>query len=260
MMKLFFLYNIIGFKTLLKKEVKRFFKVYIQTLLAPLLSNVLFLGVFGGVFKTRDVGIEGVGYLAFIVPGLAGMGTIFSAFQNPAYSILTLKYQNTIQDLNTYPLSIFEKTMGFVLGGVIRGVIVGVLTYLATIYFVGASIAHPFVFFFTLLMLAFVFSALGVVVGLAVDSFEKISFILTIILTPLTYFGGVFFEVSKLPGILSKVAYLNPLFPLINVVRYGYLGVYEGNMVTQLFFIGGIVSIAYYSAYLMFKKGVGITQ
>ena len=251
-------YNRIGFITLFKREIKRFMKVYIQTLLAPLLSNMLFLGVFGGMLKTREVGIEGVGYLSFLVPGLCAMGAIFAAFQNPSFSIISQKYQDTLKDLNSYPLSIFEKVLAFVLGGTFRGVLIGILTYGAAIYFIGYPIKHPLLFLLMLTVISFIFSSVGLFAGLALDSFEKMNFYLAIVLTPMVYFGGVFFEVSKLPGVFSKLAFINPLFPMINLLRFSFLGVHEGDIIIQLIYIAVISSVTFGIAYHSFKKGVGL--
>lgn len=251
-------YNPIGFFTLLKKEVHRFLRVYIQTILAPLLSNILFLGVFGGVLQTREVGIEGVGYLAFLTPGLIAMGAIQAAFQNPSFSLLVQKYQKTIQDLNTFPMSDFEKTLAFVLGGTVRGVIVGLATYGATIFFVGYKIAHPVMFLSILILVSFLFSSLGLIAGLYFETMEKLTFVLAMVLTPLVYFGGVFFELSKLPGIFSNLIYINPLFPLISLTRFSYLGVSEGDPGFQLLFSVLIVMITFLIANRSFHKGIGI--
>jgi ABC-2 type transport system permease protein len=233
-------------------------KVYIQTLMAPLLSNLLFLGVFGGMLKTREVGIEGVGYLSFLVPGLAAMGAIFAAFQNPSFSLIAQKYQDTLKDVNTYPLTTFEKVLAFVLGGTVRGVLIGMLTYIATIWFVGYKIAHPISFLLMLTLVSFIFSSLGLTAGLFLDNFERMNFILAIIMTPMAYFGGVFFEVSKLPGLFSDIGYINPLFPMINLVRYCYLGVYEGNILLQLVFVPVIALVSFLTACYFFSKGVGL--
>ncbi len=253
-------YNPIGFLTLLKKEVHRFLRVYIQTILAPLLSNVLFLGVFGGVLQTREVGIEGVGYLSFLTPGLVAMGAIHAAFQNPSFSLLVQKYQKTIQDLNSFPMSDFEKCTAFILGGTVRGVVVGLATYGATIFFVGYEIQHPVMFLSILILISFLFSTLGLIGGLYFETFEKLNFVLAIILTPLVYFGGVFFELSKLPGVFSNLIYVNPLFPLISLTRFSYLGVSEGNLTFQILFTGLIVILTFLFAVHSFHKGVGIKK
>lgn len=253
-----FFYNPIGFKTLISREISRFMKVYIQTLLAPLLSNMLFLGVFGGMMRTRQIGIEGVDYLSFLVPGLCVMGAFMNAYQNPSSSIMIQKYQNIIQDLNSYPMSIFEKVLAFIVGGTFRGVLVGVLTYIATIFFVGYHINSPLLFFFMLIVVSWIASCFGVVTGLAVKTFDQGTFILTIILTPLTYFGGVFFEVTKLPGILGKLALFNPIFPLVDLARYGYIGILEGNMIMNIIYVLILALISLFFAYWLFSKGTGL--
>ena len=251
-------YNPLGFIILLKKEINRFMKVYIQTTIAPLLSNILFLGVFGGLLKTRQVGIDGVGYLQFLVPGLSAMGAIFAAFQNPSFSLISQKYQNTIQDLNSYPLSNFEKVLAFILGGTFRGLLIGTLTYIATIIFVGYKIKYPAVFFISLINASLIFSSLGVLIGLSINSFEKMNFILAIIITPLTYFSGVFFEVLKISRLPSYVIYINPIYSIINLTRFGYLGHYEGSLLIHILLLAFYTILLFIMALIFFKKGIGL--
>jgi ABC-2 type transport system permease protein len=250
--------NPVGALTLTKREIRRFLKVYLQTLVAPLLTNMMFLGVFGGVFKTRQIGIEGVDYLSFLIPGLCAMGAINSSYQNPSSSLVQQKYQNLIQDLNTYPLTTFEKLLAFILGGSIRGTFVGFMTYAASIPFVGYEIAHPFFFICALFLLSTYFSVVGVIVGLKARTFDQMSFFTNIVLTPLVYFGGVFFEISRLPGVLSSIAYVNPLFPLIDTIRFAYLGVHEGNLVWNAGFLGITLAIMYLIAFRLLDKGEGL--
>jgi len=233
MKKNFLSYNPVGFYTLFSREIHRFMKVSVQTLVAPLLSNILYLAIFGGVLKTRSADMGGMNYLQYIMPGLAGMGAIFAAFQNPAFSIISQKYQNTIQDLNSYPISNIEKTLAFVLGGTVRGLLIGLLTYLATGIFVGFTIVHPIWFFGMITITSFVFASFGLLCGLLITSNEMLSFVLSIVITPLTYLGGVFFEISKLPGVLSNFKYINPVYPLVNLSRFAYLGAAEGSMTLQ---------------------------
>ncbi len=255
-MKIF--YNRVGFTTLLYKEIHRFFKVFVQTIFAPLLSNILYLAVFGGLLKTRDVGIEGVNYLHFLVPGLTTMGALMAAFQNPSFSLVSQKFQGTIQDINSYPISDVEKSLAFILGGTFRGLLVGILTYLATIPFVGFGINNVPLFIFAITLTSFIFASLGLICGLVLDDFEKMNFVLAIVITPLSYLGGVFFEVSNLPGILSKLGIINPIYPLINITRYAYLGTTGGNI-----WANGVLSlvflfITFITSIILFKKGIGI--
>lgn len=251
-------YNRVGFTTLLYREIHRFFKVFIQTILAPLLSNILYLAVFGGVLKTREVGIEGVNYLHFLVPGLTTMGALMAAFQNPSFSLISQKFQGTIQDINSYPISDTEKSLAFILGGTFRGLLVGILTYVATIPFVGFGIQKPLFFIFSIALTSFIFASLGLICGLILDNFEKMNFILAIVITPLSYLGGVFFEVSKLPGFLSNIGTINPIYPLVNISRYAYLGFTEGSI-----WLHGLLSLlflvsAFIVSVIIFKKGIGI--
>jgi ABC-2 type transport system permease protein len=204
------------------------------------------------------VGINGINYLHFLVPGLATMGAILAAFQNPAFSIISQKFQNTIQDLNSYPISNTEKILAYILGGVFRGVLVGLLTYAATIFFVGYEVAYPLFFVLALMATSFVFASVGLIAGLAFENFEKMNFILSIVITPLTYLGGVFFEVSKLPGLLSAIKYINPIFPLVNVSRFAYVGVCEGNITIHLILTLVLVLVTFLMAAYFFKKGLGI--
>ncbi|OEF97388.1 ABC transporter permease [Desulfuribacillus alkaliarsenatis] len=251
-------YNRTGFFTLLNREVHRFMKVYIQTILAPLLSNILFLGIFGGILQSRDIGLEGVGYLQFLVPGLVTMGAIFASFQNPSFSIVAQKFQNTIQDLNSYPISDTEKTLAYVLGGAFRGVLVGVLTYVATIFFVGYTIEYPILFFVAIFAISCIFASIGLITGLYLNNFEKMNFVLAIVITPLTFLGGVFFEISKLEGVLSLSRFLNPIYPLVNLSRYMYLGASEGNILIHTGIAGVLLVGAFAFAWYTLKNGVGI--
>jgi ABC-2 type transport system permease protein len=251
-------YNFTGFLTLTKREIKRFMKVYVQTILAPLLSNLLFLGIFGATFKTRSVSLDGVSYMEFLIPGLCLMGAVMSAIQNPSSSIIIQKFQNIITDLNSYPLSLNEKILAYTLGGTFRGLIVGVLTYLASIPFIGYEISHPVLFISSLTLISAIFSLLGIIIGLVFENFDRVTFIISIILTPLIYFGGVFFEISKLPEKIANIAFLNPIFPLVDTVRYAFLGVSEGKIMVNVFFVIFILLICYASAYSVMSKGVGL--
>lgn len=251
-------YNPIGSATLLKKEIHRFMKVSAQTIIAPLLSNILYFGVFGGVLKTRSAGIEGINYLLFLAPGLAAMGAIFAAYQNPAFSIVIQKFQNTLQELNSYPISTLEKALAFVLGGTFRGVLVGSLTYLATVFFVGYELKYPLGFAVMLGIVSFIFASVGLLAGLYINSMEKLNFTVAILLTPLAYLGGVFFQVSRLPGVLAWLAYLNPVFPLVNLVRFTFLGVYEGNILLHLIMMGVFAIASFGFAVYTLERGIGV--
>lgn len=250
-------YNHVGFIALLSREILRFMKVPIQTVLAPLISNILYLGIFGGMLKTQ-AGIDGVNYLQFLVPGLASMGAIFAAFQNPSFSLISQKFQNTIQDINSYPISNMEKSLAFILGGAFRGVLVGIMTYVSTIFFIGFQLEHPWLFLAALAVTSFFFSSLGLVCGLLLDNFEKMNFALAIIITPLTYLGGVFFEITRLPGLLPVIRFINPIYPLVSITRAAYLGIFTSSILWLVGVAVLMMIVVFLAAIILFDRGIGI--
>ncbi len=251
-------YNPAGFLTLFFKEMRRFVKVSVQTIVAPLLSNILYLIIFGEMLRARSTEISGTSFLLYIVPGLVEMGAIFAAFMNPASSISSQKYQKTIQDMNSYPISNIEKALAFILGGTFRGLLIGILTYAAAGFFVGFTIEFPILFWGMIMVTSFVFAAVGLICGLLSKNNEILTFFLSIVITPLVYLGGVFFEISSLPGPLTYIRYINPVYPLVNIARYAYLGNAEGNILIQSIAVSIISVFCLWIATYCIKKGYGV--
>ncbi len=250
--------NYIPFYTLFKKEVDRFLKIYVQTILSPLLTNILFLWVFWWMFKTRSIWIEWVDYLSFLVPWLCAMWAITSSFQTPSFSLIISKFQNTIQDLNSYPISSFGKSMAYILAWSFRGFLVWFLTYISTIVFVWYSIDNWILFFVWIFLISFIFSCLWYILWLYLKDFDKINFALSIVITPLIYFWWVFFEITKLPWIFSKIAFLNPIFPLVDFLRFSYIWKSEWVVLFDVWYILLITFLFYWVAYYMTKRGVWV--
>ena len=250
--------NYVGFYSLFKKEIDRFLKIYVQTLITPLITNIMFLWVFWGMFQTRSVWIDGVDYLGFLVPWLCVMWAITSSFQSPSFSLIISKFQNTIQDLNSYPLSNLEKLMAYILAWTLRGLLVWFLTYIATIFFVWYSIDNPILFFLSLFFVSFIFSSFWYVLWLYLKDFDKINFALNIVVIPLVYFWWVFFEISKLPWIFSKIAFLNPIFPLVDLTRYAYLWKNEWNLYFDIWYLLMLTVIFFLVSYQMTKKWIWV--
>ena len=213
----------VSFHTLLKRELIRIFRLSIQTLLGPLISNLLFLGIFAGMFAGRSVTVEGVSYLQFITPGLIFSAATLSGFQNPLFSVMILKYQDTIRDFALFPLPDIGRMTAFALAGGIRGLMVGAATWLAAGVFVGFDIYLPVAFWGFIFAAALLVSLGGYMTGMLFDSMEKSNFIVSLVLTPLIYMSGIFFEVRSLPGVWSTVAAHNPLAVLTGLTRSLYL-------------------------------------
>jgi ABC-2 type transport system permease protein len=214
----------VAFSTLFTREVMRYMKLAVQTIGAPFLSNVLFLAIFGEILSARASGIEGVPYVRFLVPGLVFMGAFMSAFQNPLFSLVAMKYQNTLQDLCQYPLSAVSRFAAFSLAGALRGLLVAVMTYAAAGLFAGFALAQPAAFWAYVVAVAFVGAAAGIAAGLYLNTFEQANFVVALVLTPALFLGGVFFNTASATSWLGLVARHNPLTFLVGQARRLYLG------------------------------------
>ncbi len=214
----------IAFRTLFRREVMRYLKLAVQTIGAPFLSNVLFLAVFGGLMAARPSGVPGVPYIRFLVPGLVLMGALMASFQNPLFSLVAMKYQNTLQDLCQYPLSATSRFLAFSLAGALRGVLVGGMTYAAAGLFGGFTLAHPVAFWSYVGLVSFVGAAGGIAAGLYLDSFERANFVVSLILTPALFLGGVFFDARGAVAWLGLIAHYNPMTCLVGEGRRLFLG------------------------------------
>lgn len=216
--------NTIGMKTLLAKEVRRFMRVPGQTVLSPLISTTLYFVVFGYSLAGRVHTVEGVPYLAFIVPGLVFLGLANNAFLNSSSSLFITKIQGTVVDLLVAPLGPTELMAGFIGGAMVRGLIVGLLTYLVASFFAGFHLEHAPATLFFLLLSSYTFSVLGMLAAMWAEKFEQINFFPTFVMLPLTFLGGIFYSVRQLPSPWDTISLFNPMVYMVEGLRYGMLG------------------------------------
>jgi ABC-2 type transport system permease protein len=216
--------NASGLRTLFVKEVRRFMRVPGQTVLSPLISTTLYFVVFGVSLGGRMEEATGQRYLPFIVPGLVFLGLANNAFLNTSSSLFIMKIQGTIVDLLVAPLGPGELLFGFVGGGMVRGLAVGLLTWGVALVFAGFQLAHPLATIGFLLGTAYVFSVLGLVAAVWAEKFEQINFFPTFVMLPLTFLGGVFYSVGRLPEPWRTVSHFNPMVYMVEGLRYGMLG------------------------------------
>ena len=236
--------NPVGFRTLVKREILRFFVVFSQTLLAPLVSSTLFIFVFGYSLGGRmNLNIQGSPYLQFIIPGLVMMHLIESPYANTSSSLFMSRWHNLIQEILLSPLSYFEMVLGLLIGGITRGMLVGSVVYSVSLFFCQFSFhSWPVVLYF-FFMIPLIFALLGLLVGLWAEGFDKLSFWSTFVLTPLVYFGGVFHSVQMVPAPLQWVTRLNPIFYFVSGLRYGMLGVSDVD-VRGCVALAGVMAVA----------------
>lgn len=230
----------IRFTSLLRREVSRFVKIKRQTLGAPLLETFLYISVFGAALGTRIREIDGVDYVVFIVPGLIMMAWVMNAFSNNASSILQQKYQRAIDDQLSSPASPLELLMAFTLGGFLRGMIVAVITFVAASLLIDLPVMNPHVLIPGILLMGFFFAQLGVLVGVRAEQFDDVSFSQTFVLTPLIFLGGVFYSSSLLPEPFQTLTLFNPVYYMISVVRYGFIGISHVDVAVSL----GLLALA----------------
>jgi len=220
----------IRFLSLVRREVNRFFKIKRQTIGAPLLETFLYISVFGAALGSRIRTLEGFDYIIFIVPGLIMMAWATNAFANNSSSILQQKFQRSIDDQLSSPASPWELLLALSLGGFLRGMIVAGLTFTAASLLVDLPVDQVLVLIPSLLLVGFFFAQLGVLVGVRAEQFDDVSFAQTFVLQPLIFLGGVFYSATLLPEPFETLTQFNPIYYMISLVRYGFLGISDADV------------------------------
>jgi len=244
-----------GLWTLFRKEVLRFLRVPGQTLLSPVITTVLYFVVFGWSLGGRLREIHGVPYARFIVPGLVALGVVTNAYSNSASSLFVMKLQGTVVDLLVSPLTYGEILSAFVAAAVVRGTLVGGVMWIVAGVFEGYGLAHPLVALALVLLAATLFAALGLITAIWASSFEQVNFIPTFFITPLTFLGGVFYSVEMLPPGFRRFTLANPIFYMVDGVRYGMLGVSDASPWTGAALLALLAGTALLAAYALLRSG-----
>jgi ABC-2 type transport system permease protein len=224
----------IRFLSLVRREVNRFLKIKRQTVGAPLLETFLYISVFGAALGSRIDKLHGIDYVVFVIPGLIMMAWAINAFSNNSSSILQQKFQRSIDDQLSSPASPLELLLALSLGGFLRGMLVAVLTFTAASVLVDLPVDHVLVLIPALLLVGFFFAQLGVLIGVRAEQFDDVSFAQTFVLQPLIFLGGVFYSAALLPEPFQTLTHFNPIYYMINLVRYGFLGYTEANVALSL--------------------------
>ena len=245
----------IRFATLWRREVNRFMKIKKQTLGAPLLETFLYISVFGAALGSRIKHLHGIDYVLFVIPGLIMMAFAINSFTNNSSSILQQKFQGAIQDQLSSPASPAELLLAFSLGGFMRGLIVATLTFIVSVVLVGLPVDHVLVLIPSLFLVGFFFSQLGVLIGVRAEQFDDVAFAQTFILTPLIFLGGVFYSASLLPQPWETLTRFDPIFYMINLVRYGFVGFSEVSIPLSLLALTGATAALFLVNLRLFSRG-----
>ncbi|HVL96151.1 MAG TPA: ABC transporter permease [Solirubrobacteraceae bacterium] len=213
-----------GLVALAGREILRVTKLWTQTIAAPVLSSALFILVFGLSIGERIREIDGFEYKVFIVPGLIAMAMAQAAYANNSATVFQARFDRYINDVLAAPMRPWEVNLGLNLGGAVRALLIGAGLLAVSLPLTGVPVRHPFVLALAIALMLVLFCTLGVVVGVYANSWDHTAFITNIVILPLSFLGGVFYSVDSLPSPWEEVSHANPIFFLINAVRYGFLG------------------------------------
>ena len=252
--------NWVALKTLVRKEVIRVARIWVQTIVPPAITMTLYFIIFGNLIGRRIGEMGGFDYMQYIAPGLIMMSVITNSYGNVVSSFFGAKYGKHIEEMLVSPMSNATIIIGHVAGGVIRGLMVGALVTMIALGFTSLSIEHPLVAISIVLLASIVFALLGFVNAVLAKKFDDISIIPTFVLTPLTYLGGVFYSITLLPEFWQKVSLANPILYMVNAFRYGILGVSDISIgyayLIVVFFVVGLFTLNL----VLLNRGVGIRE
>lgn len=248
---------LVGFYTMVRKDIIRIFRIWSQTLLPPVITNVLYFTIFGTFIGSQLQQINGHSYMEFIVPGLVMMTIITSAYMNTVSTFYFAKFIKNIEELLVSPMPAWVIVAGFIMGGITRAFLVGTLVVITSLFFTHLVVANAFIIFAAAFLTALLFSLAGLVNGFFAKSFDAISIIPTFVLTPLTYLGGVFYSVSLLPEPWRTLSLYNPILYMVNAFRYGFLGFSDVNIYLCFAVLVGLTVVFFSITLWMFIKGTG---
>ena len=253
-----FEYNYLCFFTLVKKEIQRFLKVGIQTIIGPAISSLLFLAVFSLALGRSVDSINGIDLPYFIAPGLIMMTMLQNSFANSASSIGQSKFQGNIVDILMAPLNNIELTFGYIIGSVCRGIICGIATTLGVIIFVPLEIYSLNALIFYSITGCTMMASLGTIVGIWADKWDQQQGITNFIVLPLTFLSGTFYSIKRLPDFWQTISSFNPFFYNIDGFRYAFTGISDSSLISGILFLIIINIILILFCYLMFSRGYKI--
>ncbi len=252
--------NLTAIRTLVRKEIIRVLRIWVQTIVPPAITMTLYFIIFGNLIGRRIGSMDGFDYMQYIAPGLIMMSVITNSYGNVVSSFFGAKFGRHIEEMIVSPMSNTSIIVGHVAGGVIRGLLVGLMVTLIALGFTDLSVAHPFVTITMVLLSSIVFALAGFVNAIFAKKFDDISIVPTFVLTPLTYLGGVFYSISLLPEFWQTVSLGNPILYMVNAFRYGILGTSDIDIGYAYAIVIGFVAILFTACLTLLNRGVGIRE
>lgn len=250
--------DLISLTSIARKEIIRIFRIWIQTLVPPVITMSLYFIIFGGFIGSQIGDIDGYNYMAFIAPGLIMMSIITNSYTNTVSSFFSTKFQRNIEELLVSPTPNWVIILGYVSGGMTRGLCVGILVTAVSLIFTKISVHSTFFIVLFAFLTSFVFSLAGMINGIYAKKFDDISVIPTFVITPLTYLGGVFYSLSLLPDFWQTISKANPIIYMISGFRYGFLGITDINIWTGVGMLVFFAVLLFSANLYLLSKGTGI--
>ena len=250
--------NLVGFTTIVRKEINRVIRIWVQTIVPPAITMTLYFIIFGSLIGRRIGIMDGVPYTMFIAPGLIMMAVITNSFGNVVSSFCSGKLQHHLEEMLVSPMSVATIIAGYVVGGIVRGIAVAALVTLVAMFFTELRVEHPLITTSVVVLTAMAFSLAGLLNAIFAKNFDQISIIPTFVLTPLTYLGGVFFSISLLSPVWQAIAKINPILYMVNAFRYGMLGASDISIGVAYAIIITAVVVLYTTVFVLLSRGTGI--
>ncbi|QLF94847.1 ABC transporter permease [Pseudomonas sp. ABC1] len=252
--------NLVALNTIAYREIRRYIRIWPQTLLPPAITMVLYFVIFGSLIGARIGEMDGFSYTQYIVPGLIMMSVITNAYSNVVSSFFSTKFHRSIEELLVSPVSPHVIVIGYALGGITRGLAVAFIVTLLSLFFTELQVHHLGVTLLVIVLTATVFSLGGLINAVFARNFDDISIVPTFVLTPLTYLGGVFYSIHMLPPFWQTLSLANPILHMVNAFRYGILGVSDIHIGIAISFMLAAVAVLYLVTVGLLKSGRGMRQ
>jgi ABC-2 type transport system permease protein len=248
----------IGFQTIILRECGRILRIWGQTIVPSAVTAALYFVIFGTLIGRRIGQMDGVDYMQYIAPGLIMMAVITNAYANVSSSFFGAKFQRFLEEISVSPLPDWLVVLGYVGGGVLRGLLVGLVVTIISLVFTHLPVHHVLVIVAAVVLTAVVFSLAGFINGVFAKNFDQVNWIPTFILTPLTYFGGVFYSINLLPPWAQSLSHVNPVLHMVNAFRYGFLGRSDVDVVLAFAIMLGAAAALFGIALTLMRRGTGL--
>ncbi|MFV2032680.1 MAG: ABC transporter permease [Gammaproteobacteria bacterium] len=250
----------VAYRTIVRKEILRFARIWVQTIIPPVIMVGLYFIIFGNLIGRKIGDMDGMPYVDFIMPGLVMMSIITHSYANVVSSFYGAKYSHYIEEIQIAPIPNIVILLGYVTGGVARGISVGIAVTLVSLVFTDFSVYSPAIVLLVAVLTAFLFSLAGFINGVYANSFDDVTIIPTFVLTPLTYLGGIFYSIRLLPEFWQYVSLSNPILYMVNSFRYGFRGISDIELGPAIAVILFFILVLFAICLTLLNRGTGIRQ